>query len=189
MLILLALLCANPDLQSAKSEFLIAAKAKADSITDEPAAARIRNEMQEFLTDDRQIPSSPHLLALRDRYISQRAMARHKLLDSLSDAERILQESQWDRDDEVAALPMRTKWLRPEGALLPGHYFAVIHGKVWGEHNEKNVVQSRWQETNRTAEYVEIVGKIGTVRLYEGTLFHRPVDSTTWASAEGRWVE
>lgn len=188
MLILLVLLCADPDLESARTEFLVAAKAKADSITDTPAAERIRKELGAFLADDRKVPTSPHLLALRDKYIAKRALWRQKYLESLPESERAAQEASWEKQDELPPLLMRTKWVRKAGG-----YFAVMQGKDWGEYNAKGVAQFRWQETSRTAGYVELVSKRAggdlTARLYEGTLFVRIGDKKTWDSADGSWVE
>src|SRR5687768_10466430 len=109
MLIILALFCADLDLESARIEFLTSAKAKADSITDTPTAQRIRVEMEAFLSDDRKVPSSPHLLALRDKYVAKRALWRARYLESLPESEREATVARWEKEDEPPPLPMRTK--------------------------------------------------------------------------------
>ncbi|HUE74190.1 MAG TPA: hypothetical protein VMP01_25135 [Pirellulaceae bacterium] len=189
MLILLVLFCANPDLESARTEFLVAAKAKADSITDAPAAERIRKEMEAFLADDRKVPTSPHLLALRDKYIAKRALWRQRYLTSLPESERAAQEASWEKQDELPPLLNRTKWVRKAGG-----YFAVMQGKDWGEYNAKGVAQFRWQEEGRTPEYVELTSKRPgteyTIRLYEGHSYIRlGPKSTVWECGDGKWME
>ena len=49
--------------------------------------------MEAFLQDDRKVPSSPHLLALRDKYVARRALWRQKYLEALPESERAAAET------------------------------------------------------------------------------------------------